>query len=260
MYLQASLGERYKSSCQQARVITENWGHENLFCPRCESNSLNRAPTNSQVVDFVCPQCKAPFQLKSKSGAIGDSIPDAGFYAMMKAIREDRTPNLFVLQYDRNTWRVRNVLLVPQFAFSPSAILKRKPLAVTARRAGWIGCNIVLKNIPDRARISIVVDEIPRSRTEVRQRFREVEPLKDISISQRGWTLDVWRMVQSLGTNEFATRDAYVFEPELKRFYPGNQHAREKIRQQLQLLRDKGLLTQIGRGKWQQIQIPPKTA
>src|SRR6266850_1113167 len=75
-----------------------------------------------------CPRKRAtPFQLKSRASRIGDSIPDAGFYAMMKAIREDRTPNLLVLEYDRCTWRVRNLLLVPQFAFTPSAIFRRKP-------------------------------------------------------------------------------------------------------------------------------------
>ena len=42
--------------------------------------------------------------------------------------------------------------MVPKHFFVPDIIEKRKPLAETARRAGWIGCNIVLKNIPNEGR------------------------------------------------------------------------------------------------------------
>jgi type II restriction enzyme len=72
---------------------------------------------------------------------------------MKRAIIEDRTPNLFVLHYDLNTWAVRTVLLVPHFAFALSAVERRKPLALTARRAGWVGFNILLDKIPVNARI-----------------------------------------------------------------------------------------------------------
>jgi type II restriction enzyme len=60
------------------------------------------------------------------------------------------------MQYELATWRVKNLLLVPSFAFPPSAIIKRKPLAPTARRAGWVGCNIALNRIPVEARIWLV--------------------------------------------------------------------------------------------------------
>ena len=45
---------------------------------------------------------------------------------------------------------------IPHFAFPPSAIIKRKPLSPTARRAGWIGCNFDLTRIPAEARITLV--------------------------------------------------------------------------------------------------------
>jgi type II restriction enzyme len=57
------------------------------------------------------------------------------------AIREDRTPNLLLMRYALATWEVRDLLLIPSFMFSESAVIKRKPLAATARRAGWVGCN-----------------------------------------------------------------------------------------------------------------------
>jgi len=247
----ASLAASYKSACQRARVVTEKWGKENLYCPSCVSDELSCAPANAQAVDYTCPQCAAPFQLKSRASRIGDSIPDAGFYAMMKAIREDRTPNLLVLEYDRCTWRVRNLLLVPQFAFTPSAIFRRKPLSESARRAGWIGCNIILKNIPEKARIPIVLNAVPLPKNDVRARYREILPLKGLGARERGWTLDVLRFVQSLGTLAFSTSDVYRFEAELKRFYPGNRHIRARFGSSCKFLRDEGLLKQIERGMWQ---------
>jgi len=44
-------------------------------------------------------------------------------------------------------FEVSNFLVVPKYFFVPGVIEKRKPLSATARRAGWIGCNIVLKSI-----------------------------------------------------------------------------------------------------------------
>ena len=75
---------------------------------------------------------------------------------MMDAIRHDETPNFYFMQYELATWRVKNLLLVPSFAFPPSAIIKRKPLSSAARRAGWVGCNFDLSRIPADARIQIV--------------------------------------------------------------------------------------------------------
>ncbi|MGA3145606.1 MAG: hypothetical protein ABSF10_21630 [Verrucomicrobiota bacterium] len=49
---------------------------------------------------------------------------------------------------------------------------------------------------------------------------------------------------------EFTTADAYAFERELAELHPDNDHIKEKIRQQLQVLRDAGLLVHLGRGEW----------
>jgi type II restriction enzyme len=36
----------------------------------------------------------------------------------------------------------------------------------------------------------------------------------------------------------------------LEKLHPDNRHVKDKIRQQLQALRDAGLLLHIGRGEW----------
>lgn len=49
---------------------------------------------------------------------------------------------------------------------------------------------------------------------------------------------------------EFTTYQVYKNEPEFSRFYPENQNIRAKIRQQLQILRDMGLIKHIGKSRW----------
>jgi type II restriction enzyme len=106
--------------------------------------------------DYSCPHCGFWYQLKSQRAPIRDTITDGAYGAMMAAIQKDEAPSFYFMQYDLAAWSVRNLLLVPHFAFPPSAIIKRKPLSVTARRAGWIGCNFALNRIPAEARIWLV--------------------------------------------------------------------------------------------------------
>ena len=85
---------------------------------------------------------------------------------------------------------------------------------------------------------------------EVREKFKRIKPLKDISVTQRGWTLDVLNAIRRLGKTQFTTADVYPFEREPAELHPDNRHVRDKIRQQLQELRDAGLLLHLGRGEW----------
>ncbi len=56
--------------------------------------------------------------------------------------------------------------------------------------------------------------------------------------------------VDRLNKKEFFLSDMYNFEEELKIKYPDNKHIKDKIRQQLQFLRDKGYLEFLGRGRY----------
>jgi hypothetical protein len=92
--------EGYKSNSQRARVATELWAQQNLYCANCECTSLHQAPANMPAVDLDCLTCGACFQLKAQSHPFSRRIVDAAYSAMVRAIRENRTPNLFALQYD----------------------------------------------------------------------------------------------------------------------------------------------------------------
>ena len=49
----------------------------------------------------------------------------------------------------------------------------------------------------------------------------------------------------------------YAFERELEQLHPGNRHIRDKIRQQLQVLRDRGLLVHVERNRWRLVPLSP---
>lgn len=240
----------YESKSQRARVATEAWAEANLYCPNCDSSSLSASPVNTPAIDYYCPGCKSPFQLKAQSRAFSARIVDAAYSAMVRAIQEDRTPNLFALHYDPVAWRVANLVLIPRFAFPLSAVEKRPPLGPNARRAGWIGCNILLHAIPSDARIAVIVDGKPLPEKVVRQQYARIRPIERLQAEQRGWTLDVLNAVRALGKGDFSLNDVYRTEKRLAHLHPANRHVRDKIRQQLQFLRDLGLLDFLGRGHY----------
>ena len=244
------LAAAYTSGAQRARVVTEAWARSQLYCANCDSSSLGETPANNRAIDFVCPRCQAPFQLKAKSSSLGETVTDGAYTAMLAAIREDRTPNLLLMRYALPAWEVRDLLLIPSFMFPESAVIKRKPLAATARRAGWVGCNIDLRRIAPEARIPIIAGSSPTDPAQVRSRYDQLKPIREIKTAQRGWTLDVLNVVRRLGKAEFKNEDVYAFDRELEILHPDNRHVRDKIRQQLQVLRDTGLLIHVDSGSW----------
>jgi type II restriction enzyme len=241
--------EGYTSNSQRARRITEAWACANLYCAACDSNSVLTEPCNTKATDFSCPSCSARYQLKASKSWNERRIPDAGYHAMIAAIRQDQTPNLLVMQYTPN-WNIKNLLLIPSFFFAESAVERRKPLSPTARRAGWIGCNILLSEIATEGKIQIVVDSHFRSSASIRQQYQAIRPLTRLKPALRGWILDVLRVVESLGVETFTLPDVYSKEQELAELHPENLHVRAKIRQQMQVLRDLGLITFNGAGKY----------
>jgi type II restriction enzyme len=57
-------------------------------------------------------------------------------------------------------------------------------------------------------------------------------------------------LLTSSPTGSFTNEEIYAFAPELEKLHPDNRHIRDKIRQQLQVLRDLGFLTHIAHGDW----------
>lgn len=238
----------YISGSQSARAWTERWVRDQAYCPNCGSTNVTAFPNNSPVADFHCETCKEEYELKSQKSEFGAKIMDGAFRTKCERLAASNNPNLFLLNYDLKHLSVRNFFVVPKHFFIRDIIEERKPLATTARRAGWIGSNILLGKVPRAGKIFIVRNGQPEPRESVLEKWRQTLFLRDTTLDARGWLLEVMKCVEALGKREFTLEDAYRFEDHLSRLYPDNRNVKPKIRQQLQFLRDRGFLDFVSRG------------
>jgi type II restriction enzyme len=248
--LNRSLGDRYKSGTQKARVISEAWAETNAYCCSC-GGALRRRQNNASVLDFKCADCRGEFELKSKRGDFCRKLPDGAFGAMTTRLSGPCSPDFFFLAYNPSSFQVTNFFAVPSSFLDTTVIEKRKPLSPNARRAGWVGCYILMDRIPEAGKVFYVRNGEILRRSSVleawgRTAFLRSEPRPET----RGWALEILRNIQSLRTREFSLKEMYGFEVHLKRRFPRNNFIRAKIRQQLQVLRDVGLIVFQGRGRY----------
>jgi type II restriction enzyme len=234
--------DKYKSNSQRSRVLSESWFSKYMYCPCCLHQQINAHPNNRKVADFFCPICDGQFQLKSAAKPFQRKVLDGEFHTMMRFITTDRTPNFFLMEYSRDEWELRNLALIPHFFVSPSMIERRASLSITARRSGWIGCNILLDKIPDNGKISVIRNEKTIARQLVHQQWKRTLFLSKKDPLKRSWTLDVLRCVEDLDKIKFSLGDMYSFEKRLRELHPSNMHVRDKMRQQLQILRDNRII------------------
>ncbi|MFI3266235.1 MAG: DpnI domain-containing protein [Rikenellaceae bacterium] len=252
--LDSHIAHLYKSKSQQIRVMTEDWVVKNIYCPICGTRLLSSFGNNMPVADFYCADCNEQYELKSKSsksGVMGRKITDGAYATMIERISSLDNPNFMFLTY--NEYMVSNLVLVPKYFFIPTIIEQRKPLASTAKRAGWVGCNINLGAIPDSGKIFIIKQGEKIQRNIIEQNYLRTQSLITNNIDSRGWMLDVLACVERVPTRSFCLNDIYNFENELQLKHPSNNFVRDKIRQQLQVLRDKGFVEFTSRGNYKKI-------
>jgi type II restriction enzyme len=246
------LASGYKNNSQAARVLTENWVSSNSYCPSCGNVPLQEFTNNRPVADFYCANCQEEFELKSKIGKITNIIPDGAYTTMIERIQSANNPNFFFLTYSKQ-WTVDNFLIVPKHFFTPDIIIKRPPLAETARRAGWIGCNIDISKITDTGKVFLVKNSHVINKDIVKETFNKTLFLRTKSIEAKGWLLDILTCLDLIKKETFTLDEVYRFEEQLKLKHPDNQFIKDKIRQQLQVLRDKGIIEFVGRGVYRKI-------
>lgn len=248
------LAEKYTSVSQKMRVLTEDWVDNSIYCPNCGNLEIENYPNNKPVADFYCSNCKEDYELKSKKDNMGAKIVDGSYSTMIERLQSSNNPNFFFLNYNVSDYTIKNFLVIPKHFFVPEIVEKRKPLASTARRAGWVGCNILLQSIPQTGKIFYIKDGHVEPKELVLAEWQKTLFLREEKeISAKGWLLDVMRCVENLGKAEFTLDDVYAFEPQLTKLHPENKHIKDKIRQQLQILRDKGYLDFVSRGQYRLI-------
>ncbi len=142
-----SLAKNYHSKCQKIRVMSENWTQNNAYCVKC-GNKLIHFENNKPVGDFYCGECREEFELKSSKTKLGKQIVDGAYKTMIEKIDNGTVPNFFYLNYALIDDKINNLIIIPKHYFTKTIIKERPPLPKTAKRAGWIGCNIDVSNIP----------------------------------------------------------------------------------------------------------------
>ena len=246
-----SLAKNYKSPSQIIRVLSEDWVAKQSYCPNCNAEPLAEFTNGKPVADFYCGHCSEEYELKSKKARLSQIINDGAYDTMIERINSDNNPNFFFLTYSQ-ALSVNNFLIIPKQFFKPDMIIKRKPLSVTAKRAGWVGCNIDLRKVPESGKVFLVKDQQVIPRDDVTEQFQKTLFLRQQSQQTRGWTLDVWQCIDKLDAN-FSLNQVYAFADLLKLKHPENNHIKDKIRQQLQVLRDKGIIEFTGRGHYRKL-------
>jgi len=240
----------YQSPSQSARFWTESWVRSQVYCPNCGWANITRYENNRPVADFHCASCAEEYELKGQKNKFGTKVLDGAFRTMCARLAASNNPNLMLMNYDLKKLSVTNFFVVPKHFFVQQIIEERKPLAPTARRAGWVGCNILLDRIPELGKVYLVKRGSPLPRDGVLERWQKTLFLREESLDARGWLIEVMNCVELIGKLEFELDDVYEFEKHLNGIYPNNRHVKEKIRQQLQVLRDQGYLDFVSRGRY----------
>lgn len=245
------IAQGYTSPSQKIRVLSESWVRNQIYCPNCGHLDVSKYANNKPVADFYCSNCKEDYELKSKKESIGVKILDGAYRTMIERLQSSDNPNFFLLNYNLRNFSVLNFFVIPKHFFIPEIIEKRKPLSAKAERAGWVGCNILLQSIPQTGKIFYIKNGAVEPKNRVLKEWQKTLFLREEkNIAAKGWLLDVMKCVDKVGKKEFVLDDVYAFEKELRLLHPENQHIKDKIRQQLQILRDKGYLAFTNRGNY----------
>ena len=253
--LNLTVAKGYKSRAQIARLVSEDWATRNLYCLACNSNHLDAAKANTAVWDYSCSTCGALYQLKSKNGRFSRKVSNSQYDVKMRAIADGRAPHYTFLQYSRLTSKVTDLFVVPGHFLSPAVVEKRPPLKPPAKRAGWVGSNIILGRLTEEARVHVVEAGISRNPSKVRADW---ERYQFLARKRGGWAADVLSCVRTLEretrAREFTLQAFYQrFETELASRHVANKNIQAKIRQQMQVLRDGKVLQFLGKGRYRVI-------
>ena len=159
--------------------------------------SLSPYRAGTKVSDFYSINCNEIFQLKSLSRPFSNSILGSEYHTTLTSVEGGTHPSLILLHYDRPKATVQDLSLIHRACITPSCIVARRPLAPSAKRAGWQGCTISVERIPELGRIKVISEgRIIRDKSSVLHQWKRSESLLKTRPANRGWLADVLRCVK----------------------------------------------------------------
>ncbi|MCF7529947.1 DpnI domain-containing protein [Neisseria lisongii] len=253
LYLNPDLVASYQKKSQKTRVLTETWMTENGYCPNCGNSTICKFKNNAPVADFFCPECDEQYELKSKAGkSLGTNVADGAYHTMIQRIQSDSNPNFFFLAYDRNHYSIKQLILVPKHFITTEMIIPRNK--GIKGRPDYIMCSMNLSTLPESGKILLIDQDKVVEPSKVLQKWQDMLFLRKQKSEQKGWLLAILKCLDQL-PEQFTLAQIYKFETQLATQFPNNRHIKDKIRQQLQVLRDQGLLEFSSCGQYRQINI-----
>lgn len=251
LHLNTALLEGYKSTSQQIRVLTEGWMKSNGYCPCCGNKPIKKFENNKPVADFFCPQCHEEYELKSKNGmGVGKSVADGAYRTMIERIQSDTNPNFFFLAYKKTDYSVQQLMLVPKHFVTADMIVPRTK--GIPNRPDYIMCSMNIASLPDSGKILLIDKAKTVAPENVLKQWQANLFLRGQKADKKGWLLAVMKCIDKL-PEKFTLNQMYEFETQLSIQFPANNHIKDKIRQQLQILRDQNMIEFIGRGLYRKI-------
>jgi type II restriction enzyme len=220
----------YISKSQIARVETEKWAINNLFCPFC-GHPMSESSANTKVFDFSCTICNQQYQLKTLSKRIGKKLIGSEYYTFIKAVETGTVPNFIIMEYfiEDNVFMAKEVIFIPKVFITEETIEKRKPLSETARRAGWTGCNLLFEQIPSYGKLKIVANQEFLPKDSILLEVKKIANLYNLDSQKSRWKIEMLKIIDQLN-KEFILQDVYNYSLSLERLFPDNNHIRDKIR------------------------------
>ena len=155
LILQVKENNNWKSESRIVGEACEYYIKNNVNCVRCCSNNFEKCKTNEQSKDLICINCHQKFQIKAKSATQKkvnhiknkNTFKTIGgeYLTTLKNINEEI--DYLIVLYEKKSYKIINILYIKHENIKPDCIIPRTPLSITAKRAGWQGCNIIFNHI-----------------------------------------------------------------------------------------------------------------
>ena len=133
----------------------EQYIKKNIKCLRCNDINYEKCKTNEQSKDLICISCNQKFQIKGKNVTQKQvqNIKNKNAFNTIGGEYSTTIKNInqqidyLIILYEKQSYKILNILYIKTENINYTCIMPRKPLSITAKRAGWQGCKILFDNI-----------------------------------------------------------------------------------------------------------------
>ena len=142
----------------ESRIVgeaCEEYIKNNIKCVRCKNNNFGKYNTNEKSKDLFCLDCSQKYQIKAKCVTqkqlnniiIKNQFKTIGGEYSTTINNVDENIDYLIVLYEKTSYQIKNILYIKNEYINTECIIPRKPLSLTAKRAGWQGCNIIFNNL-----------------------------------------------------------------------------------------------------------------